>query len=343
MISKFQTNLNGPPRLISKILEEGVDFHHLSGFLGYHLYSIWLFTFSDLKTIVIPKTIFGTMSAFAAPVFNLSVYSNHSEICSRIPLAALWVYINFLPFAIDNQRQTSSIEEDRLNKPWRTMPSGRMTKSQANILMCCLYPIAVFASWRIGGMMQSLSLIALGFWYNDMGGADKSCITRNLINALGYVCFSSGAMEAALGQPLLTIPTNTLISAYETVISSVLCQWFAIIAGVVFTTVHSQDLYDQAGDSAIGRRSVPLVIGDFPARVIVAVFMLFWSFFIPRFWRTTLLSTMLVGGLGLAVVIRILAFRNVRSDRKTFLMWNIWVVSLYMLPILKMYDSGLTQ
>ena len=31
--------------------------------IGSHLHSLWLFTFSDLKTILIPKLVFGTFYA----------------------------------------------------------------------------------------------------------------------------------------------------------------------------------------------------------------------------------------------------------------------------------------
>lgn len=78
--------------------------------LGYHLYSIWLFTYSDIKTIIVPKTTFGTLCALAAPVFGFSASYTPTpvEVLQRIPLTLLWVWINLLPFAIDNQRHASS-------------------------------------------------------------------------------------------------------------------------------------------------------------------------------------------------------------------------------------------
>lgn len=49
-----------------------------------------------------------------------------------------------------------------MNKPWRTMPSGRMNPAQARKLMFCLYVVAAFISWKIGGLTQCLALMALG-------------------------------------------------------------------------------------------------------------------------------------------------------------------------------------
>lgn len=66
----------------------------------------------------------------------------------------LWVWINLLPFAIDNQRQPAEILEDKHNKPWQTVPSGRMTRAQAKRLVICLYPAAACVSLGIGGIRQ---------------------------------------------------------------------------------------------------------------------------------------------------------------------------------------------
>jgi hypothetical protein len=132
--------------------------------LGYHIYSIWLFTYSDIKTIIVPKTIFGALGALSAPSFGFRLIHIPSplEVSLRLPLTILWVWINLLPFAIDNQRHLSSIEEDKINKPWRVMPSGRMIPAQAKRLMLCLYPVAALVSWQIGGFPQCLALMVLG-------------------------------------------------------------------------------------------------------------------------------------------------------------------------------------
>jgi hypothetical protein len=86
--------------------------------------------------------------------------------------------------------------------------------------MLVFYPLAIILSLYIGGLKQCLSLIILGYWYNDLGGADISWITRNLINAAGFISFSSGAMEVAPGMPLLWTPR--------------LVNWLGTIGGVVF-------------------------------------------------------------------------------------------------------------
>ncbi|KAL9623090.1 MAG: hypothetical protein Q9160_002604 [Pyrenula sp. 1 TL-2023] len=79
-------------------------------------------------------------------------------------------------------------------------------------------------------------------------------------------------MEVALGQSL--IQYNTLhvargfkdLQFHQNAPRTVLAKWFCIIAATVTSSVHSQDMYDQLGDRARGRWTVPLVIGDTAAR-----------------------------------------------------------------------------
>ena len=284
----------------------------------FHSYSIWLFTCSDLKTIVGPKTLFGILSAYQAQIFNLPVSPSFGTILASTPIVALWTWINLLPFAIDNQRQPAAIMEDRLNKPWRPLPSRRMKPAEAKVLMLLFYPAASGISFWIGGIRQCLFLIVLGYWYNDCKGADTSWVSRNFINASGFLCYTSGAMEVALGRPLAMEPT--------------LLRWFLVIGIIVFSTVQTQDMYDQAGDSLRGRQTLPLVLGEW-SRWTVAIPMVFWCWFIPWYWNLGWVGYPAPVMLGNSVAYRTLLKRNTKDDKLTFRIWNIWLVTLYASPL----------
>lgn len=176
-----------------------------------------------------------------------------------------------------------------------------------------------------GGLRQNVSLILLGVWYNNFGGADCHPFVRNAINALGYVSFTSGAMEAALATPL---------PFWEAGRVSRLGQWLCILCGVVFTTVHTQDMYDQAGDAIRSRRTLPLVIGDGPARWTIAFWMFVWGILCPAFWGISGTFFGLSLFLAVSVGTRILFYRSISSDKTTFLVWNIWISSLYISPLI---------
>ncbi|KAI1394545.1 UbiA prenyltransferase family [Hypoxylon fuscum] len=287
--------------------------------LLYRMYSIWLFTRSDLKTIVLPQSAFGLFGAMT--LSGEGWPNNWPQALIRSIRVVIFVWINLLPFAIDNQRRPVAIVEDAQNKPWRTMPSGRMTEAQARTLMLCLYPIALLVSLCMGGIRQSVALIVLGYSYNSIGLADLNWVSRNGINAAGFCCFASGALEVAIGQPL---------SAKH----GVLLQWLAMIAGIVFSTVQTQDMADQAGDAMRGRKSLPLTVGDTRARWFTAVAVMMWSVICPLYWKVHIGPVLAIGGLGGGIALRTLVLRDVEADRKTFRLWNAWMGCIYLLPLL---------
>ena len=205
------------------------------------------------------------------------------------------------------------------------MPSRRISPTHAKYLMLALYPSAFVASLFLGGLKQCVTLIALGFWYNDLEGADQSCIIRNLINALGFMCYASGATEIAAGH----LEIFLTLDAYR---------WLSVIGAVVFTTVHMQDMYDQAGDSLRGRWTVPLSMGDWPARWTIAVPVAFWSFFCPAFWQLSVLGYVIPVLTGATIAYRVISERSVKSDKITFRIWNLWMVFLYLLPLVKRFS-----
>ena len=291
----------------------------------FHLKSIWLFTFSDLKTIVVPETAFGIITAISAPAFGIpvSVAPSYSSILRRTPIVIFWVWVNLLPMTIDNQRRPSSILEDGLNKPWRPIPSNRLTPRQAKSLMLALYPIAVLTSLVIGGFRPCLSLIFLGCWYNDFGGSDVSWISRNFLNACGFVCYAAGATEVTLG-------SHFEISQY-----GYLLQWFLIIWAVIFTTVQTQDMGDQAGDVLRGRKTLPLVFGDSRSRIITCFPIAFWSYGCPWYWQSPVLAYLPCLTLGVIIMLRTSTRRSVEDDNATWKLWNFWLVILYNLPLMK--------
>ncbi|KAI4121195.1 MAG: hypothetical protein LQ338_006505 [Usnochroma carphineum] len=296
-------------------------------YLSFHGYSLWLFTFSDLKTIVGPSLVFGIANGLAASNYELEIPSlmASQEVRRRTPLVVLWIWMNLLPFTINNQTAEDAIEEDRINKPWRTVPSGRMSPRQAKNLMLALYPLAIVTALLTGGVRQSTSLVILGVWYNNFAGGDISSLLRNMINAFGYVCFTSGAMEVALGIPLP--------------LSLRLVRWFGVLAAVIFSTVHLQDMYDQMGDQARGRKTVPLVIGDGKARWSISFAMIFWGYVCPRYWHGGTMVSLMSILLATVIAARGLLLRTVSSDRLTFKIWNAWMTLVFVLPLLSQREG----
>lgn len=327
--SLFYTPIRRLSCLVDTIVDAPVQFLH----------GIWLFTYSDLKTIIATSFGFGLLTSLGAAAFGVDPAPAWSICIQRVPIVVLWAWLNLLPFTIDNQRQEDAIMEDSINKPWRTLPLKLMTPQDAQSVMFVFYALALVTSAHVGGLFQCMSLIALGFWYNDAAGGDISCITRNLINGWGFMCYTSGALHVALTpyQWQQFIDTN-----------GVGLPWLAIIGLMVFTTVQTQDMYDQAGDSARDRKTLPLVIGDANARWVTSALMLFWGFLTPSYWGWMQLgqsgvlfwSGSYMAVLACIIAVRTLIFRSVPADKKTFLLWNLWLVSNYGLPLCASLGEG---
>ena len=171
-----------------------------------------------------------------------------------------------------------------------------------------------------------MALMALGFFYNDCEGADRGWAVRNLINAFGFMSFASGASEVAVESE------QQDINYWE---GGTLEWWLGVVGLVVATTVQTQDMYDQEGDAARGRKTLPLVWGDSMARWCTAIAMAFWSIVCPWFWQVSSRGSVASVMLGLLVVGRTLCSRSVAADKVTFRFWNLWMMSLYVLPVMK--------
>jgi 4-hydroxybenzoate polyprenyltransferase len=293
--------------------------------VAYHAITLWLFTFNDLKTMVFPSTAFALSNGLAA--YQAGTASSNTngplDFLGRIPIILLWAWINLLAFTVNNQRHVSALEEDRMNKPWRPMPAGRLTGAQARNLGLVAYPIAFAASILLGGGTgQSASLALFGYIYNDLKGGDVNWLLRNILNACGFTCFASGALEVAL----------------QSHTKAGMIPWLFIIGAVVCTTVHTQDMYDQPGDSAAGRKTIPLVIGDGPARWSIAVTVAAWSGLAAMYWGSGAVGYFGPVTLGLWVGLRSLVKRSVEEDKTTFRIYNAWLVSIYVLPLVKAYS-----
>ena len=165
------------PSILETLSNFKATFIKTVNFASYHIYTLWLFTYNDLKTMVISSTAFALFYGIPSLKYRttLSHTSDPMMLVNRIPIILLWSWVNLLAFAVDNQRQASALEEDRLNKPWRPMPAGRLTGAQARKLALTVYPLAFVASLLLGrGTFQCVSLVFFGYLYNNLKGGDVS-------------------------------------------------------------------------------------------------------------------------------------------------------------------------
>ena len=286
--------------------------------------TIWLITRNDLISIAFPETTFGIFSALSGPLLTTNEAPSLSVILSRVPKVFLWNWLNLLVLDIANQRLPQSIVEDSVKKPWRPIPSKRITPEQARCLLLGAIPLVFCVTLSIGGVEESVLMMVLTLMYNDLAGADEIYIFRNTINAFGFVCYSSGSTRVACGVGMCSVND----SAYW---------WFGIVGAVVLSTLQIQDMADQEGDRKHNRKMMPLVLGDWTARWTIVIPVIVWSLVCPAFFSLHPLGYIIPLVLGGLLGVRIILCRTIAADRISWKLWCLWTVSLYCLPLVKNY------
>ena len=286
----------------------------------YHLQTAWLFSCNDLKVIVIPETAVGVFNALVGWPLTTNASPTLWAVAALIPRVVLWNWANLLTFNLANQRLPKAVLEDAVNKSWRPLPSGRLTTDEARRVLLFLIPCGMVMSYFIGGLREAVLMLVLTWMYNDLGGADENYLLRNIINGFAFACHGSAATEIAAGSNGLTD------QAYI---------WLTIMSAVIFTTLQVQDIPDMEGDAARGRRTLPLVHGEWIGRFSVAMPVLIWSCALPAYWNSGILGNSLPIILGILVAYRTLRIKNSNdADQKTYKLWCVWLIALYMLPLL---------
>ncbi|GAP89492.1 putative digeranylgeranylglyceryl phosphate synthase protein [Rosellinia necatrix] len=298
----------------------------LSGKIAYIPKLIWLFTESNFDTFVVPNTAFGVLGAFAASTLTEGFQQPPTalEILWRFPLALAFNWYSVFVFDLANQRSPESIQEDRLNKPWRPIPTGKVTATEARRILLATIPLVLLFNYMLGVWRQGFFILILTWMYNDIRGGDE--IVRDLIISVAYGMFNSASLEIAVGGGEYT---DINISRGGLV-------WTTMISAVILTTMQVQDLKDQAGDRTRGRLTIALWIGDRFSRISIAFFVCFWSVACVFFWGPRSYGCIAPATAGAMTAYRVLSKTTPKDDATTWRWWCVWTITLYLLPIISL-------
>ncbi|KAK4185893.1 UbiA prenyltransferase family-domain-containing protein [Podospora australis] len=283
---------------------------------------LWDFIESDFVTFAVPNTafgIFGALSSILVTPSSSSIPPAHL-LLSRLPRVLAFNVGNLLVFDLANQRTETSAEEDRLNKPWRPIPQGKITTNQTRRLMLAVIPLVLGLNYLLGAWEQGVFILILSWLYNDLGGGDEVFV-REIIISVAYGLFNSGSLIVAVG------PAHKQLSTLGVA-------WTVIVSGVILTTMQVQDLKDQAGDKLRGRKTICLYMGENFSRRSIAFFVCFWTVLCGWFWALGPLPLVFVTITGVVVAFRVLFLRDdQKADAKSWRLWCLWHASLYTLPL----------
>ncbi|KAJ6595532.1 UbiA prenyltransferase family [Mycena vulgaris] len=274
-----------------------------------------LSTWSDLKTILFPVTAFAMAATLA--------FSYHSIFC-----AVLWTWVHLLQANISNQ--CDSKNEDTINKPWRPLPSNRLTVAQARILRWLIVGVCQITSAFLGVNQASILLTITTLLHDDLN-LSKHWIGKTICNSMGYLSFELGATQIVGGSTGLT---TRCIAA---LVSS---------AAAIVLTIHAQDFADVNGDLKSGRVTLPIAYPR-ASRVYIFTVLPVLSIFLSLFWSSKSYITVPLVGLGLFVGGRYYWLREATDDARTFFLYNVrrwpaapcvlnlvWLLSIHITPAL---------
>lgn len=90
--------------------------------------------------------------------------------------------------------QARSYKEDKTNRPWRPLPSGRISEPKAVVLRWTTVLLCVLLSFIYDQDLvpTTLCLVAVTYAYDELGGA-SNVVGKALCTAGGYVSFEVGA------------------------------------------------------------------------------------------------------------------------------------------------------
>lgn len=165
-----------------------------------------------------------------------------------LALAACAAYFGLFIYGFCLDNQIRGVDEDRLNKPDRAIPAGRLSLDGARRRRTAVLALFVALGLALGVPLQSAAWVALTA-LNHHAGWDRHWFTKNIgVVGLGAIAQLSAAWTIAA--PAAPCPWT----------------WILALAATLGVAMCIQDFRDVAGDAAAGRRTLPLVLGDGAAR-----------------------------------------------------------------------------
>lgn len=277
----------------------------LSSAFTWEVRLLWRFTRRDLSMMVLPVVALG----FAGGVHAGLLPSSHALVTIAV---GVYAWLAVYSFCLSNQ--LGSLNEDRLNKPDRPLPSGLVSIRGMRIrLGCVLACFFAMAAW-LGVAFWALLWVAAFTLHNYLGG-DRRWWTKNLLNGTAGVFLWLAVWQiAAPEEPLPVL-------------------WVFLILGSFYLLVTVQDLRDIVGDVADGRRTLPVVLGEHAVRRVLATGFVLLAVAVHlaliEHYGAMLIhlvfDAVLVSG-SLIIAARLIHYRGKTADQATYQVYSWWIV-----------------
>lgn len=274
-----------------------------SGYL-YKIVEIWyLFAWRDLLTTITPGMLFSLVAFY-------STWSSGNTV-SPMKLLDVFIYLIFYQFTFNLLNQAVGYEEDRINKPDRPIPRGLISVEKTYLVFMIFSILFMVVGWYYNVVHWNFMWIIINLSYH-FGGLHKHWFGKN------FVMIPTGAL--ALLAPAWEIITPT---------TDVSWNWMLTICIWIGPSVQVQDLRDTDGDRAIGRKTLPIWLGDEYARYVICIFFLLspvflWYKYVDRYHNPgPILMILIFLIFNTYLAWRVLMFRSPSKDHDTYQLWSV--------------------
>lgn len=291
-----------------------VTLNTLSGIIHQELKINWLFVKGDLSAIVLPGILL-TLKALSTGYFTPLEWLQTSI------LSAAYFWILLSCFCISNQ--LVGVEEDKANKPERPIAAGLLSPKEATFRLLAYTLSCLFLGASLGIIGFTTTFLIATYLHNQLHWGHH-WITKNVLTATGILCTVGAGWQLAM-------PLNAQIWL-----------WLLVIFGMWALLGSIQDLRDLKGDAAIGRKTLPVALGDSNARIYLSTGFLLLPVVLhtvlmasaPSVWAMVIWDIIFLG-ISLMIAVRTFKLRTPKADNKTYklftLLFCLMIVSTFFL------------
>ncbi|KAF8998254.1 UbiA prenyltransferase family [Cyathus striatus] len=258
------------------------------------LYTLYLFTKSDTPLVIVPMLTVAVVLAGPGDIYTFFI-------------AFLWLELHLLAFDIKNQ--LIGVDEDRICKPYRPFPSGRITLPQGNALYYSVVAICFLFSLFHGLLLVTSVYFLATVSYNEFE-LSANPIAKSPVGAIGYMCYCWGTTY------ILGHHVSLSMTSVKAIVAS----------GLIFSlTGHAQDFRDRSGDALLGRKTIPIVFSQFTARWSLVFFMFGFTWGLIIIWGPPMIVSVIFFLLSAICSFQFLNDHSEVSDRKSFKWYEAWI------------------
>jgi 4-hydroxybenzoate polyprenyltransferase len=284
--------------------------HRLYSWAVFEIAMAWRITANDHLASTIPFFCLATSTWFV---------SRHPIIDLPIVLIEVGIYGLLFIYSFCVVNQLGSEVEDRINKPWRPLATGLVSRQWiikraiASNLLFVTVGVWLHVPWPT---LAWTALIAL----ENFMGFHRHWFTRNVL------WISAGTAVMLISTFQIVVPTTTPPWS-----------WIAVTSVAAGIGCNAQDMRDIRGDLLINRKTLPIAWGETRARICVAIalFSIPLAQYLMTDWQTRIEILIPVLALSTGCIwvsaIRLLTLRGARKDHWSYQIFCCWYCATLLL------------